>query len=450
LVYSRGVLGHSGIEIVNLKPGKTRLLTPSGLDPSWSPDGDHIAFVRGRQTVLLADLATEHELKNPPHEHRDIWLIKADGAEEPRFLTRGHWPSWSRDSKRVLYYLPEAMRIYSISIEEGSEPRPIVWCPSNYPAISPDGKYVAFASYRSGFLRVVDISSRSLIASWAGPQGMLFANWSSDGRRLTVAAGWGPDMGLWIYDMGAREASKVLSGRIMRGRWSPDGSRMAFALAPPVSEIWIADTESLGPGRTLEEHYEETCQEDIDRLTIQIETYPEDVKYYRWRAKANIYLGDTEKTLSDLKKYTDLVNNPNVAAKAYDYAGWPLVLRHQEMVNPEFAVELYRKAHELQPKNWIYLCGLGAAHYRAGQWEEAIAKLTMSTELANGENGLNYLFLAMAHQQSGNEAAAADWYNKAMEWIEDSNNNWLNVRNKTIYDIYLEAAELMGIKPKEF
>ncbi|MHC4426455.1 MAG: hypothetical protein ACYSYV_10200 [Planctomycetota bacterium] len=70
--------------------------------------------------------------------------------------------------------------------------------------------------------------------------------------------------------------------------------------------------------------------------------------------------------------------------------------------------------------------------------------------MVDGENGLNYLFLAMAHSQSGNEAKAMDWHNKAMEWIEDSNNSWLSVRQGAIYDIYLEAAELMGIEIKEF
>ena len=55
----------------------------------------------------------------------------------------------------------------------------------------------------------------------------------------------------------------------------------------------------------------------------------------------------------------------------------------------------------------------------------------------------------MAHWQVGDKAAA-NWYNEAIEWIEDSNNSWLNVRTGTIYDIYLEASELMGIKIREF
>jgi tetratricopeptide (TPR) repeat protein len=220
---------------------------------------------------------------------------------------------------------------------------------------------------------------------------------------------------------------------------------MAFALGPPFFEIWLADTESLGPGRTLEEHY----QEMFDRHTRRIDTDPEHAQNYYSRARYSIDLGDREKVLEDLKKYADVVKDP-AAAQAFDITAWRFVGRCQEMVDPEIAVELYHKAHEIQPKDWRYLSGLGAAHYRTGRWDEAITTLTKSTELVDGENALNYLFLAMAHWQLGNKAEAANWYNQAIEWLENSNINWPNEQGQMIYDIYLEAAELMGIKTKEF
>ena len=63
---------------------------------------------------------------------------------------------------------------------------------------------------------------------------------------------------------------------------------------------------------------------------------------------------------------------------------------------------------------------------------------------------ISYLFLAMAHWQLGDKAAAANWCNKATEWIEKININWRTERGQVIYDIYLEAAELIGIKTREF
>ena len=73
-----------------------------------------------------------------------------------------------------------------------------------------------------------------------------------------------------------------------------------------------------------------------------------------------------------------------------------------------------------------------------------------SIKLADGENALNYLFLTMAHWHLGNKTEATNWYNKAVEWIESSDMDWLTNRMQMIYDIYLEASELMGAKHKEF
>jgi tetratricopeptide (TPR) repeat protein len=144
LVYSRGILGFTGIEIINLESGKTRLLTVPGFDPAWSPDGNHIAYVRSRQTLLLTDLTAERAAKGVPHEQREVWIINADGTEEPRFLARGAWPSWGRDSKWVFYHSPKDMKVCSISIEDGAKPTPIIQFQSGSPVVSPDEKYVAY------------------------------------------------------------------------------------------------------------------------------------------------------------------------------------------------------------------------------------------------------------------------------------------------------------------
>jgi len=37
-----------------------------------------------------------------------------------------------------------------------------------------------------------------------------------------------------------------------------------------------------------------------------------------------------------------------------------------------------------------------------------------------------------------------------MEWIGKRGPDWVHLRNWTIYDIYIEASELMGVNPKEF
>ena len=447
LVYSRGSSGSSGIEIINVDTQETRLLTVPGWDPEWSPDGTYIVFVRGRQTLLLTDLAAEHWWTIPRQEHREVWLMKADGTEEPRLLVKGSWPCWSGDSKRVFYYLPETRKVCAISLEPGAEPQEIAWSATPFFGISTDGKYLAWVSIDSPCLRMVDVSSGSLMASWTGPLGLLMAKWSPDGRQLIAATGYGSPAGLWIYDVSAREASQVLGGTVTRGRLSPDGGRLAFALGPPLYEIWVADTASLQPGRTLAEYY----QEMADYCTRWIDTYPEEPRYYRWRVGYNALLGNEQETLQDLRMYANLVQDPSDVAEAYDTTAWDLVRVHREMASPEIAVKLFLEAHDLQPDYWEHVSGLGAAHYRAGRWADAITELQKSTELTGGDNGLSYLLLAMAHWQKGDESSATNWYDRAVKWMEDGYVVvWNDADNLRIYDTYIEASELMGIKPREF
>ncbi|MBA7479224.1 Serine/threonine-protein kinase PknD [subsurface metagenome] len=281
LVYSSGIHGFSGIEIINLESGKTCLLTVPGFDPAWSPDGQHIAYVRVRQPLLLADVTTEYGAEIAPQTQREVWIINADGTEEPRFLTRGAWPSWSGDSKRVFYHWQKDMKLFCISIEDGARPTPLIQCPSYYPVVSPDEQNVAYMW--SGELRIVELSTKSVVASWTAPPISLgvILNWSPNGRELSITG-----RGLWIYNLDTKTASKVLSGQIGWSSWSrPDMSRFAFqrTYGGLHREIWVANLdpnvstiEALGPGRTIEQH----CQEMISLYTRRIDTEPEDKGNY--------------------------------------------------------------------------------------------------------------------------------------------------------------------------
>jgi serine/threonine protein kinase/Flp pilus assembly protein TadD len=311
LAYSRGIHGFSGIEILNLESAKTRLLTVPGFNPVWSADGSYIVFVRARKVLLLADLSTEYGTKMPPQGYREVWIIRADGTEEPRFLARGFWPCWSSDSKRIYYHSPSDMKVYSISIEDGAEPTPVIWCPGDNPVVSPDEKYIAYIW--GGELRIVELSSKLVVASWKPPPLSIgdILNWSPNGRELGI---WG--QGLWIYNLDTKTAANVLSGPIGWCSWSrPDMSRIAFQRVyggELYRDIWVANldpnvstAEALGPGRTIEEH----CQEMVRHYTRRIDTDPGHAENYISRAIFYAYLEDREKALADLDKCAKLVKS---------------------------------------------------------------------------------------------------------------------------------------------
>jgi TolB protein len=110
------------------------------LEPDWSPDGRHIAFVRriGRQT--------------------DIFVMKPDGSKQRPLTTTEypseHDPSWSPDGRRIAFssnsdgndaiYVMDAdgRRVVKLTTaRDGSDVDPD-W--------SPDGRSIVFVSERDG------------------------------------------------------------------------------------------------------------------------------------------------------------------------------------------------------------------------------------------------------------------------------------------------------------
>jgi tetratricopeptide (TPR) repeat protein len=87
--------------------------------------------------------------------------------------------------------------------------------------------------------------------------------------------------------------------------------------------------------------------------------------------------------------------------------------------NTQEAVQLAQKATELEPTGDYHWLALGVARYRAGQFQEAIADLQKPKHLlAQMEIAADWLFLAMAHWQVGDQEQARKFYNQASEWLQ--------------------------------
>ena len=89
----------------------------------------------------------------------------------------------------------------------------------------------------------------------------------------------------------------------------------------------------------------------------------------------------------------------------------------RQALDAKQAVELARKATEIAPGEGLFWNTLGAAYFRAGNWQECIKTLQKSMQLRKGGDGFDWLFLAMASHHLGMPNEANQWLNKAVQWI---------------------------------
>ena len=114
-----------------------RLPLPLGegaVDPDVSPDGRTVIFTTP-----------------PPRPNRDGLILIADVADrERRVLTRGSHARFSRDGEWIAFERQRETRDVWLMRSDGTAKRPIATSSfdEEYPAVSPAGRYVVFASVR--------------------------------------------------------------------------------------------------------------------------------------------------------------------------------------------------------------------------------------------------------------------------------------------------------------
>jgi serine/threonine protein kinase/tetratricopeptide (TPR) repeat protein len=104
------------------------------------------------------------------------------------------------------------------------------------------------------------------------------------------------------------------------------------------------------------------------------------------------------------------------------------------------AVELAGKAVKQEPAKGAYWGVLGVAHYRAGNWKEAIAAGEKARTLG-GTRKETLFFLAMAYWKQGEKKLAQERYDEALAWMKQSGTDLPWVR-----EFRDEAAQVMGLK----
>jgi Tol biopolymer transport system component/DNA-binding winged helix-turn-helix (wHTH) protein len=273
-------------------------------DPAWSPDGTQIAFLKQRDLVHL-DLMIVPALGGPARVLRSVRVFSVPHYSSPPL-------AWTPDGQEILFTTREedndAYELNAYSLRSGSSHAlGIPQQPGDYdtsPALSADGKRLAFVRYRPGSrfgrLQVQELAPGLVPVGEpfeipGQEQGIVHSPaWSSDGRLLRVVMGsrireWdgreirmvqtlaasidamsiregkqvravvsviNTDLDIYAIPLDPRTrvatgppAVRVKSTSIEEGpRFSPDGHKLAFVSGRSGRRaLWIADAGGENP-----------------------------------------------------------------------------------------------------------------------------------------------------------------------------------------------------------
>jgi Tol biopolymer transport system component len=220
------------IHVLDLGTRKTTLLVNDAANPAFSPDGKHIAFDdsrSGSRRIWLADARG----RNPEQLTTDT----TDAAHHVR-------PRWSPDGRHIVFQNLEGTKIDIRVVNV--QTKAIRWVTNDYtmdvhPVWSSDGEWIFFSSYRSGGINVwripVDAHGTpigTMEQVTAGPGHDVDLDIAQSGRLVFAILKQNADIWRLPVDprtgaaTGAPEAMIATTREDSRGAWSPDSRSIAF------------------------------------------------------------------------------------------------------------------------------------------------------------------------------------------------------------------------------
>ncbi len=265
------------------------------ISPDWSPDGRYLAYVTyhraavglrlSRPFLVIKDLETgdTREIKpettvgrirwHPSGRHllaigeEGVFMVSMETGETelvPAFegVAMRRVVGWSPDGAHFFYEGGSGQRdpgIYALHVETGEEALLHADDVNRYPALSPDGRYIAFAAEDSGEPALVVVPGTGgdprVVARFGGSdpapdiseiRGMA---WSSDGNAILYLRVDEAGRGLWKVSAKGGDPDRIelpagwphelISARELRIH--PDGQRLVFNMVRGHSEVWIME-----------------------------------------------------------------------------------------------------------------------------------------------------------------------------------------------------------------
>src|SRR5215208_6723543 len=242
----RSLRARRSLALLTLVAGVAACGGASGVGPDDDDDGGNggNGGTPGAVPVIVFDMVVDG--------NRDIYSVKADGSDLTRLTTSpGDDRHPTAAGTRVVFTSNRnsgAAELYTVSLATKNEAR-LTESPNRQeldPAISPDGKRLAFSAAGGapafGYEGAVESS----------------ASWSPDGTRLVFASTQSGTADIYILDLGQSGAPKVTpfqgtttTEADFEPAWSPDGKSIAFTSnrAGGDAEIYVAAVAGGEPVR---------------------------------------------------------------------------------------------------------------------------------------------------------------------------------------------------------
>ncbi|HLY26896.1 MAG TPA: hypothetical protein VKQ72_11185 [Aggregatilineales bacterium] len=191
------------------------------MSPVWSPDGQHIAFLKTAPGGMDGAIS-------------DLYLIKVDGSGAVKLTTGALYnPLWSPNSKQIA--IQHTYPNYAISgldvIDVATATTVTVTKDGSEPTWSVDGKQLYFLR-EDGKLYVVNVDGSSLhsVLPNSVPTMMSYA-WSPDGKQLTFFNQPDPQdsykLALYFANADGSGLRQIDIGSLSGLAWSPDSRQLA-------------------------------------------------------------------------------------------------------------------------------------------------------------------------------------------------------------------------------
>ena len=150
LIAFRSERNPAGIYVMEETGENVRRVADFGFHPSWSPDGKQIVV-----SDRASDVATGHMVPNS-----SLWVIDVETGNKKMLDTKGDaiQPSWSPNGQRIAFWFVKDGNLGELATIPADGGEPVIIAENDAmdwnPIWSPDGKFIYFGSDRGGSMNI--------------------------------------------------------------------------------------------------------------------------------------------------------------------------------------------------------------------------------------------------------------------------------------------------------